>query len=38
LLAETVELAEEATGRLGEFRDLLAERREPVDPPVTGQA
>jgi uncharacterized protein DUF4037 len=38
LLAETVELAEEATGlRLGEFRDLLAERREPVDPPVTGQ-
>jgi hypothetical protein len=35
LLAETTDLAERATGlRLEEFREVLAERREPVDPPA----
>ena len=37
LLAETVDLAEQATGlRLAEFRELLAERRDVTDPPAAG--
>lgn len=37
LLAETVALAEAAAGTdLGEFREALAERRPPLDPPLHG--
>jgi hypothetical protein len=37
LLTETVDLAEQATGlRLAEFRELLAERRDVIDPPSAG--